>query len=195
MQATVVFAETDAPALEREALSTAVATLERAGHEVTVVDLWAERFDPVMTATQRRAYLTDHPVVSDDVAGYVEIIQRTELLVFVYATQLNTMPALMKGWLEKVMVPGVAFQFNSEGKLRPALTQVRHIIGISTYPEAWSTMRRQRDAGRRTITRALRLNTGWRTRHHWIGLYSCPTATREQRGAFLSRIEHRLEQV
>ena len=44
------------------------------------------------------------------------------MLVFVYPTWWSGLPAILKGWLERVMVPGVGFVFDEQtGKVRPGL--------------------------------------------------------------------------
>ena len=92
--------------------------------------------------------------------------------MFVYPTWVSTLPAILKGWLERVMVPGVGFRFNEAGRVVPGLTHVRRIVGISTYgappPGVWLA----NDNGRRTLVRAMRLSTGVRTRSRWLALYS-----------------------
>jgi putative NADPH-quinone reductase len=93
------------------------------------------------------------------------------------------------------MVPGVAFVFNDNGKVRPGLGNVRRIVGISTYGSPRSYVRVINDNGRRTLTRALRLNTGLRTRTSWLGLYAIDGATAEQRGAFLDRVEQKMRSL
>ncbi len=195
MRALIVYNGGRESVIGTEVMNAVTSTLQRDGHDVEVIDLVESSFQPVMTAAERRAYLTDEPISDPLVRHYADLTSRADLLIFVYRSHLATMPAAIKGWLEKVMVPGVAFTFDDKGKLKPALTQVKRVIGISAYEDGWWTVRRQVDAGRRTITRSLRLNTGWRTRTQWIGLYRAQRVTSEQRSAFLARIEHRLEQL
>jgi NAD(P)H dehydrogenase (quinone) len=76
--------------------------------------------------------------------------------------------------------------------VRPALQHVRRIVGISTYGSPRRNVRLINDNGRRIITRALRLNCGWRARTTWLGLYAIDTATDADRRAFLNRVESTL---
>jgi putative NADPH-quinone reductase len=115
--------------------------------------------------------------------------------VFVYPTWWSSLPAVLKGWLERVMVPGVAFVFNADGKVRPGLTNVRRIVGISVYGSPRAYVKLVNDNGRRTITRALRLNTGLRTRSSWLGLYAIDNSTAPQRAAFLDRVERKMRSL
>jgi putative NADPH-quinone reductase len=100
------------------------------------------------------------------------------------------MPAILKGWFERVMAPGVAFVFDpATHQVRPGLRQVRHLVGISTYGSPRAYVAAVNDNGRRTINRSLRVSTGFRTRTHWLGLYAVDSSTPEDRARFLDRVE------
>ncbi len=137
--------------------------VQRAGHEVTTLDLYAMEF-ALPWRCGARAYHGDQPLVDPVTVAHAELVWRAEVLVFVYPTWWSGPPAILKGWLERVMVPGVAFRFDDAGKVRPALTNVRRIVGISTYGAPWRYVKLVQDGGRRMLTRALRLNCGVRTR-------------------------------
>ena len=50
----------------------------------------------------------------DELSG---LVKEAEAFVFIYPTWWSTMPAIMKGWLERVMVPGVGFIFDDHHRL------------------------------------------------------------------------------
>ena len=72
---------------------------------------------------------------------------------------------------------------------------MRRLIGISTYGAPWRYVKAIHDSGRRTLMRALRLNTAVITRRSWIALYRIDTRTASQRDAFLRRIERRMRSL
>src|SRR5690606_23113708 len=78
---------------------TAIRALARAGHEVDLLDLYAEGFDPVMPADERRGYnemkLADHPFPE-----HAERLKAADALLFVYPTWWYGLPAMLKGWLD-----------------------------------------------------------------------------------------------
>ena len=166
--------------------------LERAGRTVTTLDLYAMGFQPAMTEDERHAYHGDEPIVDPLVAQSVAAVRAADMLVFVYPTWWSGLPAMLKGWLEKTMVPGLAFVFDASGKVRPGLQSVRSIVGITAYGSARSYVRVVNDNGRRILLRALRLNTGWRTKRTWLPMYRSDQATPEAREAFLARIEREM---
>jgi NAD(P)H dehydrogenase (quinone) len=168
----------------------AVRGFGRAGHDVTTVDLYALGFAPAMSAAERAAYHGDDPLLDPLTQEHAALVRRAEILVFVYPTWWSGPPAILKGWLERVLVPGVAFRFDERGKVQPALTHVRRVVGVSTYGAPWTYIKLLHDGGRRMLTRALRMNCGVRTPTTWLGLYSIDTLGDTERAAFLDRVEH-----
>jgi putative NADPH-quinone reductase len=178
------------------AADAALRGLRRGGHEVDVIDLYQVGFRAAMSLEERLAYEGDSPILDEQVAEHVELLQRAEALVFVYPTWWSGLPAILKGWLERVMVPGVGFCFDERSKkVRPGLCQVRRIVGITTYGSPRSYVRVVNDNGRRTLTRALRMSCGVRARPLWLGLYAIDTSTPDDRRAFLRRVERRLGSI
>ena len=195
MHVLVVLAHPTSDSFSHAVADRACVGLRGAGHDVQVLDLYALGFRAAMSRDDHVAYHSDHPTIDPMVADHGALILRSDALVFVYPTWWSSMPAILKGWLERVMVPGVAFVFNDKGKVRPGLTNVRRIVGISTYGSPRSYVRVINDNGRRTLTRALRLNTGLRTRTSWLGLYAIDSATPAQRTEFLDNVEQKMRSL
>jgi NAD(P)H dehydrogenase (quinone) len=166
-----------------------------AGHRVDRIDLYAEEFVAAMSLAERRAYHSDDPVVDEQVRAHVARLLDADTLVFVYPTWWSGLPAVLHGWLQRVMVPGVAFGFDDDGKVVPGLTHVRRIVGVSTYGSPRWYVKAVNDNGRRVLTRALRMSCGWRTRCSWLALYAMDTTTDDDRREFLARVERRLAEV
>lgn len=173
----------------------AEAGLLAAGHEVVVLDLYAQGFTAAMTTAERHAYHGDSPIIDAVVAEHAALVQRAEALVFVYPTWWSGLPAILKGWLERVLVPGVGFVLDEHNKVRPGLGQMRRLVGISTYGSPRWYVRLVNDNGRRIITRALRMSCGLRVRASWLGLYGIDTSTAAQRQAFLAEVEQKMAGV
>ena len=129
-----------------------------------------------MSPAERLAYHGDRPLLDPMAERHAEIVKRAEAFVFVYPTWWSTMPAILKGWLERVMVPGVGFVFDEHHHVRRGLTHVRRIVGISTYGSPRIYVKAMHDNGRRIVLRALRLNTAVLTRRTWLGLYEMDTS-------------------
>ena len=171
----------------------AEAGLLAAGHEVVVLDLYAQGLRVAMSAEERVAYHGESPIIDPVIAEHAALVQRAEALVFVYPTWWSGLPAILKGWLERVMVPGVGFVLDERtNKVRPGLGQMRRLVGISTYGSPKMYVRLINDNGRRIITRALRMSCGLRVRTSWLGLYAIDTSTSAERHAFLAKVEQKM---
>ncbi len=195
MRVVVVVAHPDPSSFTHAIASVAKNALVEGGHAVTILDLYDEEFRTAMSHDERLAYHSDRPILDPLAEQHAGIVKQAEVLVFVYPTWWSMMPAILKGWLERVLVPGVGFVFDEKHHVRRGLTNVHHLIGISTYGARWAHVKAIHDNGRRTLLRALRLNTALLTRRSWLGLYSIDTRTVEQRAAFLERVERKMRSL
>ena len=161
-------------------------------HNVTAIRLADEKFATAMSTAERVAYETTTPLINDETKRHAEVLLQAEALIFVYPTWWSGLPAQLKGWLERVFVLGVAFRFNKNSKIRPNLQNVRHIIGVSTYGSPWRYVKLVNDNGRRTLTRAIRMSTGLRTRTMWCGIYALDTCTQQQREKFIANTTRKI---
>lgn len=174
-------------------LEAVIAALTEARCEYSVRALHHEGFRATMSASERHAYDTDNGVISDDVASHVDDVRQSTGIVFVYPSQRCTLPPILKGWLERVLVPGVAFQLDERTrKVTPALGHIRQLVGVATYPESRAAVLRAHDGGRRTITRALRLVCGLSTRTSWYPMYDVERSTVIQHREFATRVRRDL---
>src|SRR5258708_40182573 len=100
---------------------TVVESLAAEGHEIDDLDLYAENFDPVLGADERRCY---HDLTRNrEAAGpYIDRLLRAEAVVFVFPTWSFGLPAILKGWFDRVMIPGGSFTLGDDGVARPALS-------------------------------------------------------------------------
>ena len=148
MQVLVVHAHPSRTSFSRSIADTAEATLKAAGHDVTVVHLDDEHFRPAMSAEERLAYDTATPILDAQVAVHADLVAAAEALVFVYPTWWAAPPAILKGWMERVLVPGVAFTFEPDThEVRAGLRHVRRLVGITTYGSSRLYVRRPRRSG------------------------------------------------
>jgi putative NADPH-quinone reductase len=174
----------------------AVETARAKGHEVRLIDLYAEGFNPVMSTEERRAYHDDGPP-PPDVAPHIAALQWAEGLIFVYPTWWYAQPAMLKGWMDRVWRPGVTFSVPTPSEpMRPALTQVRLIGVITTLGSPWWFWTFLIGApGRRMILRGLRFCTARRTKTFWLGLHEMDTQDAPARARYLDRVRARIERI
>ena len=155
---------------DRRVVVEATEELDAGRHEVDLLSV--HDFNAVMSAAERTAYHSDEPVISDDVRDSAERVQAAEALLFCYPSVAFAVPAALKGWLERVMVPGVAFVFDDRHRVRPGMENIRRIGSITTSPHGRLTRLRARDAGKRTTARTLRLSAHKRCRTTFVAVPS-----------------------
>ncbi len=193
MRALVVFAHPDPNSFGASVLHSALAGLKAGGHAVDLIDLYDEDYDPNLSGSEHRNYMVvgaDHP--DSTVKRHIQLLDQAEALVFIYPTFWMGMPAIMKGWLDRTFLPGVAFELNpSTGKVRPALDHVQALVGITTYGSSRTYLRLVGDSGRRTLHRTVRLICGKRCKRVWISLDGLDTRPVEDREAFLVEVRQR----
>lgn len=162
-------------------------SLRSAGHEVDDCDLYAEDFNPVLSRAERLGY---HEVPANrlPVEGYVRRLESAEALVFCFPTWCFGLPAMLKGWFDRVLVPGVAFDLSDPQNVRPALTHIRRISAVVTYGRPRWTAFMMGDPPRKIITRYLRVLTGGRARIDYHAHYHMNIATRPQLERFKARV-------
>jgi NAD(P)H dehydrogenase (quinone) len=170
---------------------TAVAALEAAGHSVEVRDLYDEGFMPALTAEQRGHYY-DESANLCGIEDHVAALQRAEALLLVYPTWWFGPPAMVKGWLDRVWVPGVAFHLDGAGGLRPLLSNIRRIGVVTTYGSPYWRLWLVGWPDRHMIGRGLRPLCARRCRLNWIALTRMDTSTATKRARFLVRLRTRL---
>jgi len=171
--------------------ATAADALRRAGHAVDVEDLYRSGFRPAMTAQERRAY---HETAPEETSVTAEIARlcAADGLVLVYPTWNFGQPAILKGWFDRVMLPGVAFTLDG-GRTRPALHRLRRLATVTTYgAKGWIVRHVVGDPGGRVFRRGLRRLCPPACRCDWLALHDMNTPNAGRRTAFLADVDRRL---
>ncbi len=171
----------------------ALAGLAAAGHEVDLLDLYAEEFDPVLTAHERRHY-HDTAVNRRGLEGYVERLCAAEAVVVQFPTWTFGPPAMLKGFFDRLLMPGVAFDISDPERVRPMLTNVRRIAGIVTYGRPRHMVWWMANPSKKIVTRYLRWLTGG-ARADFHALYHVNVATAADRERFKARVRRAMARL
>ncbi|MEM6758201.1 MAG: NAD(P)H-dependent oxidoreductase [Pseudomonadota bacterium] len=169
--------------------SQVVRTLRGRGWEVDDCDLYAERFDPVMSEADRRGY-HDVPDNIAPVKAYVDRLQAADALVLVFPVWNFGYPAILKGFLDRVFLPGVSFRLD-EGKVVPNLTRIRRLAAVTTYGGTRLRAALCGDPPRRCVTRAMWHVCRPRTTKY-LALYDMNRARDDTRHRFLTHVGDQL---
>jgi len=171
-----------------------VDTLRAAGNEVQTIDLYAEGFDPVMTREEREAYLACPGWLVDRFADHIAKIKGAEHLVFVYPTWWNGLPAILKGWLDRVWLPKITFEpARRKGEL--SRSHMRHIrrLTVVTHggsPGWWLGL--VGNPHRQMMMRGLRVLFAPTCRSRWLQLHDMNNVTPRDRSRFQTRVQRAL---
>lgn len=165
--------------------------LRAAGHQVDVIDLAARGFDPVMSRTEWQSYVSMTGTVPSDLADDVELVKAAGIIVFVYPTWWSAAPAQLKGWIERVFGPGVAFSL-LDNKVTPALVNLRRIVTVTTFGSPRAYTMAMNDNGSRMLRRSLRLVAVNRVRTTRLALFRMDRTTDRSRQTFLERVEKKM---
>jgi NAD(P)H dehydrogenase (quinone) len=173
---------------------TTKAALEGAGHAVDDLDLYREGFDPVLSRAERIGY---HDTLKNRAAvqPYVDRLLAAEALVMCFPVWNFGPPAMLKGFLDRVLLPGVAFDLGADGSLTPALRHIRKLAAVTSYGRPRWVAWLMGDPPRKLIKRQLRhlIQPGARVRY--LAHYAIDASTAASRRRFLDRVERTMARL
>lgn len=211
MKVFIVYAHPEPRSFGRRLLERGVAGLEAAGHEITVSDLYAMGFNPVagpadfherrfperLHYDREQKYAQEHAAFSADIQAEIDKLTACDLLVLQFPLWWFSVPAMLKGWIDRVFVNGLVYgkgrRFDTGG-----MRGRRAMVAMSTacYPQMM--------AGDGLLG-ALDINL-WHLQHGTLAYagfevlppfvaWSVQYASDEQRAAYLHDYEERMRHV
>ncbi len=170
---------------------TIVERLKEKGHSVDDCDLYAEKFDPRLTAGERAGY---HDARRDDdpVAPYVRRLLEAEALVLCYPVWNYGYPAILKGFLDRVFLPGVSFKLVN-GKVRPSLFNIRKVVAVTSYGGSRFRALLMGDPPRKLVNRVLRATVKPGAPVSYLAHYSMNLSTDASRAAFMAKVAAKMD--
>ena len=194
MRCLIVFCHPSETSFGAAILETARTALSDAGHELRVIDLYREGFDPVLSPDEWESYLADTELNIAGVRDHVQAMQWAEALVLIFPTWMFGPPALLKGWLERVWLPGVAFEVpqGRHGRVVGRLRNIRRFTTVTTSGSPWWWLRLIGDPCRSMLMRGFRVVFHPRCRTRWLQLHRMNHTTHNERQAFLERVRTEL---
>ena len=196
MKVLVVLAHPNPDSFSHAIVDKVSSALADCDHSVSVIDLYAISYSPTMTRAELAAYPTSTPAIDPVVIEHTHLIQECSTIVFVYPTWWSSMPAILKGWIDRTMLPGVAFSVHPETlKLQPGLINVRQLIGITTFGGPRLASLVIRDNGSKIVTRSLRAICHRRCRTTWLRLFNIDSSTTAECETFLQRVDRTMRKI
>lgn len=186
MKAMVIFAHPCPESFGAALHGKIVETLETRGWDVDDCDLNAEGFQPVLTEEERRNY-HEEPANIEPVRAYVDRLRAAEALIFSFPVWNFGYPAILKGFFDRVFLPGVSFKL-VDGNVRPNMTHIKKLAAVTTYGGTRMRAFIAGDPPRKHFTRSVRYVMQPQSMRY-SALYDMNRATADQRAAFLAKVE------
>lgn len=112
MKISVILAHPNKKSLNHAIAETAMETLRQNGHEIYFHDLYEEKFDPILAVKE----LPKECSLPPEIAKHCEEISEAEGIIIIHPNWWGQPPAILKGWIDRVIRPGVAYEFRENDK-------------------------------------------------------------------------------
>lgn len=174
----------------------AVETLRKNGHDVVATDLYREGFQPAMTESERRTYM-GNGYDDSGVVHYVDILKSVDGIILCYPHWWYSMPAVLKGYVDRVWGPGTAFVYAAkDNHLEPNLENVKLLGVVTTFGSPWWVVRLfAGDPGRKMVMRGMKPMCAKGVSTFWMAHYDMDHSTPGSRAAYLAKVKARLDTI
>lgn len=190
MRVHIVYAHPDPQSLTAAALDAARRGLASAGHEVDLLDLHASGFQPVMSTPEKRAFRPgSNP--PEDVADATAALTGADALALFFPSWWSGPPAIMKGYLDRMLRPGIAFDVAAPGaRPVPKLTNIKRFAVVTSAGSPPLLARLVlRNPVRRALVDGVRRAAIGPVPTDYLCLYRADNCGAEARGRYLQRVE------
>lgn len=138
MRVLVVHAHPVETSFNRALYAATVETLKAGGHEVDGMNLYDEGFDAVMSREERLNYHDVPGNLTELTKPYVDRVRAANAIVFVHPVWNYGYPAILKGFFDRIFLPGVSFVLvggdgPDKGKLIPGMKNIKKVAFVTTY--------------------------------------------------------------
>lgn len=183
-------------------LQAVIAGLQKGHHEADLIHLDNDNFDPVMRAKDLEAFVqarydavNAYEKLDRQVLEYRQRIQQADHLVFIFPVWWELMPALTKGFIDKVIFPGIAYDYNKRGLMKKRFTDLKGITLITTMNSASLVYR---FVFGNAIKKAMFAGTFWKLGYgnrKWISLNMVKFVSPAKRAKWLYKMEERFAKL
>ena len=197
MRVHVIHAHPVETSYNRSLFNTVVETLGERGHQVDALNLYDEQFDAVLSRAERLGYHDVPGNLTAAVKPYVDRLLAAEALVFVHPVWNYGYPAVLKGYFDRIFLPGVSFTMDKgedRGVLKPMLRNISKVAFVTTYGgNRWRTML-MGDPPRRLARRWAWVTFRTRRPPTYLALYDMNNNGPDRLKAFVDKIRTEISQ-
>lgn len=161
-------------------------TLEQGRYDVDVLNLHQDKFNPVLRESELAVYEKGQ-FLDPKVGMYQKRIEAADHLIFIFPVWWEVMPALLKGFFDKVFLPGWAFDGSDATPL------LKHISGATVIttmgaPQVIHT------SVESVLCKGI-LGFSGISKYKWFNICDIPNSTKDQRAAYLYEIAEYLKKL
>lgn len=166
--------------------------LAKGNHQVDLIHLDKDNFNPVMTANDLKAFRDKKPI-DPQVIDYNIRIKEADHLISIFPIWWELMPAMTKGFIDKVIFPGVAYDYTnlSNTRMKPLWNKLKGVTIITTMNTPnWMYWLLFGNA----IKKAMLLGTFWKIgfkNRKWISYNQVKMVSAEKRKKWLLELKNR----
>lgn len=176
-------------------LNAAMKGLKIANHEVDLMHLDNDGFNPVMSKADLIAFV-EHKPIDPQVIDYNERLKKADHLIFIFPIWWDLMPATTKGFVDRVLSPGVVYNHHSRGfGLVPLLKDLKGVTIITTMNKPrilYSLL--IGNLIRKAMLRSVFKTMGYKNLN-WISFTSVKSVSQEKRVKWLTNIENKFAKL
>jgi len=108
-----------------------IETLKEKGEEYNIIDLYADKFDPVMSGEDLRLY-SKGETTDANVDKYLNLLSETNRIYLIFPVWWGVMPAILKGFFDKVFLPKRAYVPKKSGLMKAMFPQIKKAVIFNT---------------------------------------------------------------
>lgn len=170
--------------------------LRKANHEIDIIHLDNDNFNPVMSSEDLKAFRDKKPI-DIKVIDYSNRIKNADHLVFIFPIWWELMPAMTKGFIDKVIFPGVAYDYSNESntRMKPLWNNLNGMTMITTMNTPnWLYWILFGNA----IKKAMIMGTFWKIgfkNRKWVSFNKVKQVSKNKREKWLVDLEHKFSSL
>ena len=165
--------------------------LLKSNHEVDLMHLDRDKFNPVMSEADLKAFV-NHKPIDPQVIDYNERLKKADNLIFIFPIWWDLMPATTKGFVDRVLSPGIVYDHHPRGfGLVPLLKNLKSVTIITTMnkPKIMYSLLIG-NLIRKAMLKSVFKTMGYKNLN-WISFTSVKSVSQEKREKWLTDIENR----
>ena len=192
MRFLILFSHPSQQSYSAALLKTVKDSLIKNGHQVKIIDLYKENFDPVLNIKEWNSYLENTEKNILNLKKHIEFLKWAEGLIFIFPTWMYGPPAIMKGWLERVWLPKVAFEISS-GKQNIPVGKLKNIsrlcvVTTSGSPRWWLWF--IGNPGKSMLFKGYKILFNKYCKYKWLQLHDMNHTNSSDRERFLTKVSN-----